>query len=149
MTVISRDMKANQLCCSRKPSLAEVGVPLGVDDGLVVGVFVGELVGVELGDAVGERVGVEDGVVVGLPVGEADGVVVGLGVGEGVPEGDNCRPFLKHQMENENANPDRHLLISIFLLATPFYCSSQPECVHFALDHSILPPFGYFVQATL
>ena len=127
---------------NRKPSLAEVGVPLGVDDGLVVGVFVGELVGVELGDAVGERVGVEDGVVVGLPVGEADGVVVGLGVSEGVEEGDNGRPFLKHQMENANKNPDPHLLISIFLLATPFY-------VHFTLDHSILPPFGYFVQATL
>ena len=126
-----------------------MGVSLGVDDGLVVGVFVGELVGVELGDAVGERVGVEDGVVVGLLVGEADGVVVGLGVGEGVSEGDNGRPFLKRQMENTNTNSDPHLFISIFLLATSFYFSNQPECVHFALDHSILPPFGYFVQATL
>ena len=98
MTVISRDMKANQLRCSRKPSLAEVGVPLGVDDGLVVGMFVGELVGVELGDAVGEIVGVSDGELVGLLVGEADGVGVSLGVAEGVAEGDDCRSYFTCQM---------------------------------------------------
>ena len=75
-------MNSKQLCCSRKPGLAEVGVPLGVDDGLVVSVFVGELVGVELGDAVGE----------------ADGVGVSLGVAEGVAEGDDCRSYFTCQM---------------------------------------------------
>ena len=90
---------------NRKLSLAEVGVSLGVDDGLAVGVPVGELVGVELGDAVGEIVGVFDGEMLGLSVGEAVGVAVALGVGEDVADGDTCRPYITGQTEDTNTTP--------------------------------------------
>ena len=111
MTVISRDMKANQLCCSRKPSLAEVGVPLGVDDGLVVGVFVRELVGVELGDAVGE----------------ADGVGVPLDVAEGVAEGDDCRPYFTCQL-GSTQNVDLDSAVPSPSGPNSSHCPAAPSC---------------------
>jgi hypothetical protein len=68
-------------CVGRDVSGEAVGLEIGEDEGLLVGLEEGDVLGDVVGDVLGLEVGEDDGLLVGLSDGAVVGVVVGDFVG--------------------------------------------------------------------